>query len=181
MWCHPDAEKLVVSMGLEDSMASPALTMDGSCTVPGQIFSNSPVPESAPPLVVSGDAVGSSIGMVDFVGTAVRPRGAYRRLLCFPDDVCWEETALWGRPDRVICQCRRGDGEVAEVRAAVGVAEAEADEACRIGHGHGRVEDVVISFTLPAGSFATMFLREVMKSDHDIVWGGLKEEEVEED
>lgn len=155
MWCHPDSVN--VSIDLEDSMASPGLTIDDSCTLPGQIFSNSPVPENALPLV---DDVRSNI---DFVGTAVRPRGAYRRLMCFPDDVCWEETRPLGRPDGVICLGRRSD------------------EAGRIGQGHGKVEDVVISFTLPAGSFATMFLREVMKSDHDVVWGERKEEEEDED
>lgn len=154
MCCHPDP---VVSIDVEDSMTSPGSMIDDPCTLPGRIVSNSPAPENALPLV---DAVRSNI---DFVGSAVRPRGAYRRLLCFPDDVCWEETPLLGRPDRMI---RRSDGEVTK--------------ADRIGEGYGRVDDVVISFTLPAGSFATMFLREVMKSDHDAVWGGLKEDEDED-
>ena len=36
----------------------------------------------------------------------------------------------------------------------------------------GIVEDVCMSFTLPPGSFATMFLRELMKRDNDVAWGG---------
>lgn len=33
------------------------------------------------------------------------------------------------------------------------------------------LDDVCLAFTLPPGSFATMFLREVMKTDHDVAWG----------
>lgn len=34
------------------------------------------------------------------------------------------------------------------------------------------LEDIRLTFTLPPGSFATMFLREVMKRNDDIVWEG---------
>lgn len=35
-------------------------------------------------------------------------------------------------------------------------------------------DDARLTFTLPPGSFATMFLREVMKANHDVAWGAAK-------
>ncbi|CAN0370629.1 unnamed protein product, partial [Scytosiphon promiscuus] len=51
-------------------------------------------------------------------------------------------------------------------RAHGGSATAEIDEC---------LGDVRLTFTLPPGSFATMFLREVMKRNDDIAWS--REEE----
>lgn len=42
------------------------------------------------------------------------------------------------------------------------------------------LHDVRLTFTLPPGSFATMFLREVMKTNDDVAWAAARAGDKEE-
>ena len=127
--------------------------------------------------------------------SALVPRGAYRRLLCVPVDAQWsaapppadkkvppaggtrKSTDNEGLCDRVSHaggSTSSGDnpaedGPCGSPSACGGGGKAGGQGA---GTEAGNVEDVYMSFTLPPGSFATMFLREVMKRDDDVAWGG---------
>lgn len=138
------------------------------------------------------------------------PRGAYRRLVCLPLEMTWEEetcienisssatrnsssprdsgTALPqaltsdSSQDRV-ARLAFGNGEQG-MEIEGGMQDGKCDEnTVNDGHGHGTgsggtgadgaeegmIRDVRLNFTLPPGSFATMCLREVMKTNDDIV------------
>ncbi|CAM9420906.1 unnamed protein product, partial [Hapterophycus canaliculatus] len=150
-------------------------------------------------------------------GSALVPKGAYRRLLCVPTDVSWEPTAPWTSADRE--DDKRVDGpsesridgqsKIGPAPQAIAVRldadgggtaptgevfspRGEGDESCPsrdvgkavegAGRAHGSsatavtdevLADVRLTFTLPPGSFATMFLREVMKRNDDIASSGI--------
>eukprot|EP00752_Nemacystus_decipiens_P009680 g8649.t1 len=144
------------------------------------------------------------------------PRGAYRRLLCFPTDVSSEAAApsdgadgdtLEGTATESSAPCnrtergsiggssddnsggvgsgggerRKGGGglvcrrEAEDPEVQGGAGKAKGDWAVGLATNTATLppvwDDVRLTFTLPPGSFATMFLREVMKANGDIAWG----------
>lgn len=116
------------------------------------------------------------------VGSSLVPKGAYRRLLCVPTDVSWEPAAPWKSADHEDDKNLQGPSESRSGKRnekdSAPLAGAAAD-----GGGHAGADEVLadvrLTFTLPPGSFATMFLREVMKRNDDIAWsgsGGVEEE-----
>ena len=180
MWRMIDQEKSVGSVGLNNGTTPPALAISSSQPIAApeeQVASNTPV-----------GAVRAAVPQPFCV-----PKGVYRSLLCTPVDVSWREIPPWSRPAR--CSIEAGgdinDGIPAggwrRKKLEDGDNQAEAEAAKEEKRVHGQetvgprvtrtVGDIAISFSLPAGSFATMFLREVMKSDHDIAWGGRQTEE----
>lgn len=131
---------------------------------------------------------------------ALVPKGAYRRVMCVPADLEWMEAPRWAKDDErsgSSCAAAGGSSQGTAVCDAVsgghhseGVGGEEVAFAGTGGEGGGEngavaggstVEDVCLSFALPPGSFATMLLREVMKTNDDVGWGGGRGEGEEQD
>lgn len=166
MWPKPDPESTRTATSME------------STADPGREFSD--------PKRQSGDDLPAA------VTTASVPRGAYRRLLCYPKDVSWAETAPWTDQNSL----DKNHANIAKYKAgednASGAMDAITHDVEDGSHAGGTLDDISVkpeegstgremadvrvSFALPPGSFATMFLREVMKRNDDIATGGEREE-----
>eukprot|EP00904_Undaria_pinnatifida_P002812 jgi/Undpi1/12531/HiC_scaffold_6.g02200.m1 len=183
-----DEDKVDALMWKDSDAETTPKDVAGAGTIPAQpaaacLEGASPM-VSAPPRNNRGGAGASTPGIQDCrpgagVGvaavaagassSALVPRGAYRRLLCVPVDAQWSRVA----PPSATCDRADHAGEASSDKdsppagsSAGGAAGKEAETE------PGHVEDVCVSFTLPPGSFATMCLRELMKRNDDVSWGG---------
>lgn len=147
---------------------------------------------------VPGDAENSSRSAAK--PAALVPKGAYRRVMCVPADLEWTEVPRWAKDDErsgsssaavgvssqgtAVCDAVSGgdhsEGVGGEEVAFAGTGGEGGKEKGAVAGG-STVEDVCLSFGLPPGSFATMLLREVMKTNDDFTWGGGRGDGEEQD
>lgn len=180
-----------------EGLAAPAGGVGDAVDATGAAVDDSGAPRSSTAHPQGPQAVGASPGPSNSVdsggsrGPAVSsclvPKGANRRLLCVPADVSWKEVRSWtharGSQARDTPPFTNGTSG-----GPVGGTEPGEAGGCGDGEGAGgrasdgsraafrEIQDASLVFSLPPGSYATMFLRELMKSNEDIAWGGRRQE-----